>query len=118
MPSTRQGSLLWCRLAGIDVFVHGSWFVVAAFEISRRGSRYPSLVWNVAEYLMLFLVVTLHEFGHALACRQVGGTANKIVVVASWRRSLPRSAASPSSHTVEHRRGPARQPRAAGSEQL
>jgi Zn-dependent protease len=80
MPSTRQGSLLLCRLAGIDVFLHWSWFVVAAFEISGRGRRYPSVVWNVAEYLMLFLIVTLHEFGHALACRQVGGTANKIVL--------------------------------------
>src|SRR6266404_458712 len=80
MPSTRQGSLLLCRLAGIDVFLHWSWFVVAAFEISGRGRRYPSLVRNVAEYLMLFLVVTFHEFGHALACLQVGGTANKIVL--------------------------------------
>jgi Zn-dependent protease len=38
------------------------------------------MVWNVAEYLALFFIVTLHEFGHALACRQVGGTANKIVL--------------------------------------
>lgn len=54
--------------------------MVAAFEISARGRRYPSIAWNVAEYLTLFLVVTLHEFGHALACRQVGGRANKIVL--------------------------------------
>jgi hypothetical protein len=27
-----------------------------------------------------FLIVTLHEFGHALACRQVGGQANQIVL--------------------------------------
>jgi Zn-dependent protease len=80
MASTRQGSFRLFRLAGIDVFLHWSWFVVAAFEISGRGRRYPSIAWNVAEYLMLFLVVTLHEFGHALACRQVGGTANKIVL--------------------------------------
>ena len=80
MPSIRQGSFQLFRLAGIDVFVNWSWFVVAAFEISARGRRYPSVVWNVAEYLTLFLVVTLHEFGHALACRQVGGTANKIVL--------------------------------------
>jgi len=80
MPSTRQGSFHVFRLAGIDVFLHWSWFVVAAFEISGRGRRYPSVVWNVAEYLVLFLVVTLHELGHALACRQVGGTANKIVL--------------------------------------
>lgn len=68
------------RLAGIDVFMHWSWFVVAALEISARGRRYPSMAWNVAEYMALFLVITLHEFGHALACRQVGGTANKIVL--------------------------------------
>ncbi|MBZ5667820.1 MAG: M50 family metallopeptidase, partial [Acidobacteriia bacterium] len=55
-------------------------FLVAAFEISVRGRRYPSLGWNVVEYLALFLIVMLHEFGHALACRQVGGTANKIML--------------------------------------
>ena len=32
------------------------------------------------EYLALFLIVLMHEFGHALACRQVGGTANRIVL--------------------------------------
>ena len=80
MPSTRQGSFRLFRLAGIDVLVHWSWFLVAAFEISARGRRYPSIAWNVAEYVALFLIVTLHEFGHALACRQVGGTANKIVL--------------------------------------
>ena len=36
--------------------------------------------WNVLEYLALFLIVTIHEFGHALACRQVGGTSNQIVL--------------------------------------
>ena len=80
MPTTRQGSFHLFRLAGVDVFLHWSWFVVAAFEISARGRRYPSIAWNVAEYVALFVLVTLHEFGHALACRQVGGTANKIVL--------------------------------------
>ena len=42
--------------------------------------RYSSIGWNVAEYLALFLIVTIHEFGHALACRQVGGQANQIVL--------------------------------------
>jgi len=32
------------------------------------------------EYLALFLIVLTHEFGHALACRQVGGTANRILL--------------------------------------
>jgi Zn-dependent protease len=80
MPSTRQGSFQLFRFAGIDVFLHWSWFVVAALEISARARRYPSIAWNIAEYLALFLIVTLHEFGHALACRQVGGAANKIML--------------------------------------
>ncbi len=62
------------------MFLHWSWFLVAAFEIQSRKGRYSSLTGNVAEYLALFLIVTLHEFGHALACRQVGGTANQIVL--------------------------------------
>ena len=80
MPNSRKGSFQLFRFAGIDVFLHWSWFVVAAFEISARGRRYPSIAWNIAEYLALFLIVTLHEFGHALACRQVGGQANQIVL--------------------------------------
>jgi Zn-dependent protease len=80
MPSARQGTVRLFRFAGIDLFLHWSWFLVAAFEIQNRKGRYSSLTWNVLEYLALFLIVMLHEFGHALACRQVGGTANQIVL--------------------------------------
>src|SRR5437899_8141573 len=80
MTSLRQGSIRLFRLAGIDVFLHWSWFLVAAFEISGRAGTYSSVSWNILEYLALFLVVMLHEYGHALACRQVGGTANQIVL--------------------------------------
>jgi Zn-dependent protease len=80
MDSLRQGSIRLFRLAGVDVFLHWSWFLVAAFEISGRAGTYSSAGWNVLEYLALFLIVTLHEYGHALACRQVGGTANQIVL--------------------------------------
>jgi Zn-dependent protease len=53
---------------------------VAVFEIQSRNGRYNSVVWNILEYLALFVIVLLHEFGHALACRQVGGTANRIML--------------------------------------
>ncbi len=79
MP-TRQGAIHLFRFAGIDLFLHWSWFLVAAYEIESRKRSYSSVAWNVAEYLGLFLIVMLHEFGHALACRQVGGTANQIVL--------------------------------------
>ena len=80
MPTTRNGSIHLFRLAGVDLFLHWSWFLVAAYEIESRKGRYTSVFWNILEYLALFLIVLLHEFGHALACRQVGGTANQIVI--------------------------------------
>jgi Zn-dependent protease len=80
MPGTRQGSIHLFRFAGVDLFLHWSWFLVAAYEISARKGSYSSPAWNVVEYLALFFIVMLHEYGHALACRQVGGTANQIVL--------------------------------------
>ena len=68
------------RLAGIDVFLHWSWFLIAAYVITARRTLYSSLTWNVLEYLALFLIVLMHEFGHSLACRQVGGRASQIVL--------------------------------------
>lgn len=80
MTPTRQGSFRLFRWAGIDVFLHWSWFIVAVFLIKGRAAAYSSLLWNVLEYLALFVIVLLHEFGHSLACRQVGGQANQIVL--------------------------------------
>lgn len=80
MISLRQGSIHLLCFAGINVFLHWSWFLVALIEINSRTKSYSSVTWNVLEYLALFLIVLLHEFGHALACRQVGGTANRIVL--------------------------------------
>ncbi|MGA8223272.1 MAG: site-2 protease family protein [Candidatus Acidiferrales bacterium] len=80
MNGLRQGSFRLFRFSGIDVFLHWSWFLIAAYEINARKSSYSSVGWNVAEYLALFLIVTLHEFGHALACRQVGGISDHIVL--------------------------------------
>jgi Zn-dependent protease/DNA-directed RNA polymerase subunit RPC12/RpoP len=80
MPTGRQGSIHLFQFKGINVFLHWSWFVFAVYEINGRSRSYSSITWNVAEYLTLFLIVMLHEFGHALACRQVGGQANQIVL--------------------------------------
>ena len=78
MTLTRSGSFRLFRIMGIEVFLHWSWFIVAVFEINNRRDNYSSLAWNAAEYVTLFVIVLLHEFGHALACRQVGGQANRI----------------------------------------
>jgi Zn-dependent protease len=80
MNELRRGTIHLFSIFGIDLYLHWSWFLVAAFEISDRASRYSSPVWNILEYLALFFIVMLHEYGHALACRQVGGQADRIVL--------------------------------------
>lgn len=67
------------RVAGISLYVHWSWFLVAAFAINRQHV-YGSFIWNAVEYLALFGIVLLHELGHSLACRSTGGKADTIVL--------------------------------------
>jgi Zn-dependent protease len=80
MPANRQGAIHLFRIAGIDVFLHWSWFIIAIIEVGYLRGRYTSMVWSALEYLALFLIVLMHEFGHALACRQVGGRADTILL--------------------------------------
>jgi uncharacterized protein (TIGR03067 family) len=81
------GSIRLFRVAGIDVLLHWSWFLFAFLRLQSGGSdnsfglaHYESQVWYVVEYLALFGMVLLHEFGHVLACRSVGGIANRIIL--------------------------------------
>src|SRR5262245_45081680 len=80
MLPTRQGSIHLFRIFGIDIFLHWWWFLWAVYEINNRRGQYTSLLWNVLEYVSLFCIILLHELGHALACRQVGGKANEIIL--------------------------------------
>ena len=80
MPTGRSGSIKLFRLHGIEVFLHWSWFLVAVYMIKSQAGEYGSITWNVLEYLALFLIVLTHEFGHARACRSVGGNADRIVL--------------------------------------
>lgn len=77
-----RGTVKLFGFRGIEVFLHWSWLLIAVVSIQlRKGAhQYESIVWNVVEYLSLFLIVLLHEFGHALACRSVGGKADRIVL--------------------------------------
>ena len=79
MP-TRNGSIYLFRLFGISVYLHWSWFIVAVWAVQTRSGADSSLFWNILEYLSLFFIVLMHEFGHQLACRQVGGNTHDIVL--------------------------------------
>ena len=76
----QSGSIRLFRFAGIQVYLHFSWFIVAAYQLTQRLNNYDSQIFALYEYLALFAIVLLHEFGHSLACRQTGGSADQIVL--------------------------------------
>ncbi|MFM2295142.1 MAG: hypothetical protein RLZZ350_1555 [Verrucomicrobiota bacterium] len=80
MFPTRQGSFRLFRLLGVEVYLHWYWFLWAALRISDHDHGYSSHLWNAIEYLILFGFVLLHEFGHALASKSVGGKSDLIVL--------------------------------------
>src|ERR1051325_5477832 len=77
---TRQGSIRLFRLAGIEVFLNWTWLLGAIYFLQYQRREFSSLIWVGLEYLSLFAIVLMHEFGHALACRSVGGRANEIIL--------------------------------------
>lgn len=76
----RNGALRIFRLFGIDVFVHWSWLIIVYIDYQSPWGRFTSPIWNLFVILGLFAIVLTHEFGHQLACRSVGGTANTIIL--------------------------------------
>jgi Zn-dependent protease len=75
-----QGAIRLFKFGGIQVYLHFSWFIVAAYQLTQRLNNYHAPIFAVYEYISLFAIVLLHEFGHALACRQTGGSADHIVL--------------------------------------
>ncbi|MCB9851627.1 MAG: M50 family metallopeptidase [Phycisphaerales bacterium] len=65
---------------GIDVFLHWTWLLVAYYLYQQHVPEYHNPMWAMAEVLALFGIVLMHEFGHALACRSVGGKALHIML--------------------------------------
>src|SRR5438874_2571587 len=76
----RGGSFKLFQVAGITVYLHFTWFIVAWYQINSSSARFHHFVWPMIEYVGLFGLVLLHEFGHAFACRSTGGRADQIVL--------------------------------------
>ncbi len=76
----QNGSLLLFRFLRVDVYLHWLWFVLAYYVVMIRDGGYNSRLWNFAELMTLFGIVLVHEYGHALACKQVGGQADRIIL--------------------------------------
>ena len=79
LPHSASGALRLFRLFRIDVYLHWTWFILV-FIAWRRHGWYSSQVWNLIELVAVFAIIVMHEFGHALACRSVGGRVERIVL--------------------------------------
>lgn len=80
MARQADGSFRLFQVSGINVYLHWSWLLVAVLQLQFSSSRYENPIFGAIEYVSLFGIVLLHEFGHAFACRSVGGLADRIVL--------------------------------------
>lgn len=68
---------------GIDVFLHATFllllgFLAVSYWLASRSL--PSVLMGVGFFLLLFVCVLLHEFGHALTARRFGIRTRDIVL--------------------------------------
>lgn len=85
------GSLRLGKLAGIDIYVHMSWFIILvlltwSLAQSWFAQYFPD--WSMMRYwvaafisaLLLFICVLIHELAHALVARTSGQTVKDITL--------------------------------------
>lgn len=62
------------RIAGIDVRIHATFFLLLAWFgfVYYSTGGYGAMVVGLSFIILLFVCVVLHEFGHALAARAYG----------------------------------------------
>jgi len=81
-PSPSYGWLIG-RVSGIPVYIAGSWAVIAAVIVLTFGPRVglgtTGYLVAAAYALLLLLSVLVHEAGHAIAARALGGRVDRIV---------------------------------------
>ena len=68
-------SLSLGTIFGIKVQIHWSFLILLGWIVMknmRSGSGTEQTLWSVLFILTIFLCVTMHEFGHALAARKFG----------------------------------------------
>ena len=84
---SKNGSLQIFRLLGVSVYVHWTWVLAGIWRIQlNMDAKGPvsgdthGIPYHTAWLLGLFGIVLVHEFGHSLACKSVGGKADTIVL--------------------------------------
>lgn len=81
-----ENPLAWAiplyRVGGITVKVHVMFVLYIALELLFANARANAIGMGYTALFMgtLFVIVLLHEYGHCLACRFVGGEADEILL--------------------------------------
>lgn len=73
-----------CRPFGIDVYVHTTFLLLLAWVVISAGlfsGQWARIAVNVLAVAIVFVVVVLHELGHALAARRLGIPTQDIVLL-------------------------------------
>lgn len=72
------------RIKGIDVFVHATFLILIAFVFISYYSLHQSIeeaVEGLIFVLAIFVIIVLHELGHALAARRYGVETKDITLL-------------------------------------
>jgi Zn-dependent protease len=64
------------RLFGIDIYIHMLFVVWAVFRLAQSQNLQFTLVF----LMMIYGIVLIHEYGHCLGARWVGGDAHRILL--------------------------------------
>ena len=68
-------SFAFPKIAGINIYIHWTFSLIIIWIIyvnARAGLDAYQIGWSVLFVLSLFVCVTLHEFGHAMAAKRYG----------------------------------------------
>jgi Zn-dependent protease len=83
-PPTFRWSRKLVRVAGIDVYVHGTFLLLIAFVAFSdlvAGRGVTVMVSRTSLILAVFATVVLHELGHALTARRFGVRTRDIILL-------------------------------------
>lgn len=72
------------RIAGIDIYVHGTFFILILWLgliYWKAGGTLLAVFSGIGFVLLLFTCVVLHEFGHALTARRFGIKTRNITLL-------------------------------------